>query len=290
MKFISIVLFFLPFVLTAQSNCADSKFLSDSIYTQSKTDSVTWFKIKAKGGKLDLKVLNLKSGSHLSYTLFTNDNCEKTLDSNLLPLRKINNGLACVSEEKWQILVDKGYCACDQCFSKITFDPNSKLNVIQDQYYLLKVESKGLGIQLKFLFSEVALKEKKFDLKSNKNDLEIGMVYCVQNIHFKESSMEYTVPNPPELNELLGFMTNNPSVKIEVQGHINGPFNTNPELAKVKSNERALKIKSFLTVNGIEASRISTKGFGSTKMRYPIPKSEWESEQNRRIEVMIIGL
>ena len=56
------------------------------------------------------------------------------------------------------------------------------------------------------------------------------------------------------------------------------------------SGQRAKAIRNFLTGNGIDKSRLSYKGFGSTQPIYPIPeKNEAERAANRRVEILIVA-
>jgi flagellar motor protein MotB len=55
------------------------------------------------------------------------------------------------------------------------------------------------------------------------------------------------------------------------------------------STQRAKAIASFLKLQGIEANRVSYKGFGSTMPLYPLPEQFlWQSAANRRVEILIV--
>ena len=98
-----------------------------------------------------------------------------------------------------------------------------------------------------------------------------------------------------KLNKLRDFLKNNPTIKIEIDGHTDtrGDAAANLKL----SDARAKSVKDYLVQQGIEASRLSSKGFGETM---PIFKDEAiaqmtkESEkekahqENRRTEYKIL--
>ncbi|MDQ3101189.1 MAG: OmpA family protein, partial [Bacteroidota bacterium] len=88
---------------------------------------------------------------------------------------------------------------------------------------------------------------------------------------------------------LLQFMVENPNVKIEIQGHVNGPTFKNKKEFIDLSAARAKSVYDFLLVNEIDPSRISYKGFGNSMMIYPDPKGQEQSEANRRVEIKVIG-
>ena len=55
------------------------------------------------------------------------------------------------------------------------------------------------------------------------------------------------------------------------------------------SEDRAKAVKKFLKNNGILPDRMTTKGYGNTKMKYEKPKKTWQEEANRRVEILIIN-
>ncbi len=55
------------------------------------------------------------------------------------------------------------------------------------------------------------------------------------------------------------------------------------------SNERAKMIYKYLTNKGIKEKRMTTIGFGATKMLFPDATSESEMAQNRRVEINVIS-
>ena len=88
---------------------------------------------------------------------------------------------------------------------------------------------------------------------------------------------------------LLQFMQENPNVRIEIQGHVNGPTFKNKKEFIDLSTARAKAVHDFLLVNEIDPSRIGYKGFGNSMMIYPDPKGPEQSEANRRVEIKVVG-
>jgi outer membrane protein OmpA-like peptidoglycan-associated protein len=79
-------------------------------------------------------------------------------------------------------------------------------------------------------------------------------------------------------------LTNNPNLKIEIQGHLCCMTTDRLDL----STQRAKAIYNFLVKNNIAKERLTYKGFGSSKPIYPLPeKDEKERAANRRIEIEI---
>jgi outer membrane protein OmpA-like peptidoglycan-associated protein len=86
------------------------------------------------------------------------------------------------------------------------------------------------------------------------------------------------------LKNLVEFLTANIQQNIEIHGHTDEVGNS---VDNIKLSERrALSVKKFLVNHGIEASRITTKGFGNTKPKIKNASIE-QRKANRRIEIIL---
>ena len=88
-----------------------------------------------------------------------------------------------------------------------------------------------------------------------------------------------------ELEEVIKFLTLNPALQVEIGGHTDnsGAADYNLKL----SEQRAQSVANYLTQNGIDAKRISQKGYGAQQPVKP-NDSENNRQANRRIEFKII--
>jgi outer membrane protein OmpA-like peptidoglycan-associated protein len=78
--------------------------------------------------------------------------------------------------------------------------------------------------------------------------------------------------------------------RIEIRGHINwvNPNDTIPTQYKSLSYERAFAVYNYVKAKGIDVSKITCRGMGTTEMIYPYPKNSYEQEQNMRVEIVVI--
>lgn len=88
---------------------------------------------------------------------------------------------------------------------------------------------------------------------------------------------------------LLRFMQVNPKVRVEIQGHVNGPTYKNTKEFIELSTARAKTVYDFLLVNDVDPERLFYVGKGNSEMLFPEPKNKDESEANRRVEIKILG-
>jgi flagellar motor protein MotB len=108
--------------------------------------------------------------------------------------------------------------------------------------------------------------------------------------YFEGNTDKLLPKSKPALSSLLLFLQKNPTIKIEIQGHANGPKRKNLKEFRKLSENRAEAIKKYLTFQGISKKRLSVEGFGNSMMLFPDPQTEEESELNRRVEIKIISL
>jgi outer membrane protein OmpA-like peptidoglycan-associated protein len=107
----------------------------------------------------------------------------------------------------------------------------------------------------------------------------------IENLNFLINTYIVVNESRGKLYELLLVLQKNPKLKIEIQGNIC----CMPVDRLNLSAQRAKAVYGFLISNGIDKSRLSYKGFGSSRPMYELPeKSEEERAANRRVEVLIL--
>lgn len=130
-------------------------------------------------------------------------------------------------------------------------------------------------------------KEYKLDKAFMKkvNEAKKGEKLKVDNLNFVINTFIVVPEAKGKMYELLVVLQNNPTLKIEIQGHLCCMPNDRLDL----STQRAKAIYNFLVANGIYPGRLSYKGFGSTQPIFPLPeKDESERAANRRVEILIL--
>lgn len=115
----------------------------------------------------------------------------------------------------------------------------------------------------------------------------------LNNLNF-EGGRHILLPSAqPMLNEVLEVMKNNPTLQVEIRGHICcGEINEDgldiDTGEKVLSRNRAREIYQYLVNNGISSSRLSYKGMGASQKIVTEEVTEKDRETNRRVEFVII--
>ena len=113
---------------------------------------------------------------------------------------------------------------------------------------------------------------------------EVGGSVALRNVFFETNKYELLPESKTELQQLISFLSSNPEVGIEIQGHTDnvGEDAVNQEL----SENRAKAVYNYLITNKINPSRLTVKGYGETK---PVDDNSTEEgrQKNRRTEFII---
>ncbi|MBP6391328.1 MAG: PD40 domain-containing protein, partial [Flavobacteriales bacterium] len=111
-----------------------------------------------------------------------------------------------------------------------------------------------------------------------------GETITLRNIFFNTASSDLLPASNTELDKLLRLMKANPTMRIEVGGHTDdvGADADNQKL----SEDRASAVAKFLTGYGIDAARVSSKGYGETR---PMASNGTDEGRalNRRTEITV---
>ncbi|MEM7552018.1 MAG: OmpA family protein [Bacteroidota bacterium] len=117
--------------------------------------------------------------------------------------------------------------------------------------------------------------------------IEVGATVVINNIYFDFDKSTLKKESFPELDRLVELLSFNSTIRIEIAGHTDdkGSDDYNLEL----SQGRADAVRQYLSENGIDASRIESKGYGETS---PVATNFTDEgrAQNRRVEFTILSL
>jgi len=127
--------------------------------------------------------------------------------------------------------------------------------------------------------------DEPFVLKVGLKPIEKDQNIVMKNVLFEVDKANLKPVSYAELDYLVRFLKNNPNITIEIGGHTD---NTGSEARnKTLSNDRAKAVYSYLIEKGIDANRLSYKGYGST---VPVATNDTDEgrQQNRRTEIKIV--
>lgn len=149
--------------------------------------------------------------------------------------------------------------------------------------YRLVIEASGYISAIEKLdVSDYSMETLEMDFQLQ--PVERGTKVNLKNVLFVQSKTDLLAESYPELDVVVEFLKNNPTISIELAGHTDnrGVARDNVEL----SQARVEKVKAYLVSKGISEKRISGKGYGGSR---PIVSNEDEETRklNRRVEFII---
>lgn len=116
--------------------------------------------------------------------------------------------------------------------------------------------------------------------------LQTNATVILKNIFFDVNRYELKPESSTELDNIVELLKENPSLKIQINGHTD---NVGKPADNLKlSNNRANAVIQYLIGKGVDAKRLSSKGWGETQ---PLAdnSSEHGRAQNRRTEMKVVN-
>jgi outer membrane protein OmpA-like peptidoglycan-associated protein/tetratricopeptide (TPR) repeat protein len=190
----------------------------------------------------------------------------------------------------------KGLPSSVELIDLATKEPLSKVQTDETGNYLITLpvgKDYAFNVNRKgylFYSENYSLKDKSPDSTYEKNiplqPIEVDAAIVLRNIFFDFSKFDLKEASQVELDKLVQLLKDNPTVKIQIEGHTDNIGSANDNL-KLSEN-RAKAVVNYLVSKGIAASRLSSKGFGASK---PVAdnNSEEGRAQNRRTELKVVA-
>jgi len=172
--------------------------------------------------------------------------------------------------ESWSDEVNGEFLVC------LPTNKQYALNV-SSEWYLFHSENFNLSAEY------TALEPLYKDIPMEK--IEKGRSVVLENIFYETDKYELKEESRIELQKLLIYLNQYPSLKIEISGHTDnvGTEKYNLEL----SNKRAESVSQYLVDEGISPDRLESRGYGFSN---PVASNDTEEgkAQNRRTEFKVL--
>lgn len=161
-------------------------------------------------------------------------------------------------------------------------------------YFIKRENRKNFGVELNapgylFYLDVVNIPEGDTASVITKNFLmkkiEVGATVVLHNIFFEFNKATINPASFPELNRVIKFMKNNPSIHVEIDGHTDNIGS--PVINMKLSQARAGSVVKYMESHDISSDRLVAKGFGLTK---PVASNDTKEgrAQNRRVAFKIV--
>lgn len=151
-------------------------------------------------------------------------------------------------------------------FYIIDFSANGYMNTV-DTVWVVSLNRKTL--------------RKNIELKP----IETGLTMQLKNIYFNFGKASLSPESFTELDHLVEFFLQNPSIQVEIAGHTDGDGPADYNL--ILSQLRAQEVVNYLKSKGVGGTQLTAKGYGATKPIDSNLTTEGKAN-NRRVEMTVI--
>ncbi len=157
-----------------------------------------------------------------------------------------------------------------------------------NENYALNVNSAGyLFYSETFQLKKMADPSKPFRMDVPLQPIEDSAMVELKNVFFETAKFDLKPESKAELNKMVTWMKTNPKVKIEIGGHTDNVGDKKSNITL--SNNRAKAVYDYLVANGVDAARMTFKGYGDSKPKVANDTPE-HRQMNRRVEMKITSV
>jgi outer membrane protein OmpA-like peptidoglycan-associated protein len=117
-------------------------------------------------------------------------------------------------------------------------------------------------------------------------DTARGLVVNMGDVLFDTGKADLRSPAREALAKLSGIVLNYPQLRLDIEGHTDSTGSD--ELNQRLSEQRAESVRSYLQMQGVNASQLSARGFGKSM---PVADNSTAAgrQKNRRVEIVVSG-
>ncbi len=165
-----------------------------------------------------------------------------------------------------------------------------------NQEYALNVSFPGYNFYSKNFNMIATENQEAVELTIEMVPIGSTLPVILANVFFDLNKTDLRSESYVELNKLRDLLTKNPELKIEIGGHTDtrGDAQDNLNLSEGRANS----VREYLVKQGIDATRLSSKGYGETQPKISdaeiaklktLNEQERAHQSNRRTEYKFIG-
>lgn len=168
---------------------------------------------------------------------------------------------------------------------------NNQMKCYEDQTRVLVVPDFGGFVPESFTIEGIGSQEAPLVFKNVRVAIGGGMnlidalnkegKIVTHGIHFDVNSATVKPESMGTINQIAKLLKNNPELKFEIDGHTDSTGDGAKNMTL--SQQRAVAVQNLLLSEGVDASRLSAKGYGATKPMASNDTQEGQA-QNRRVE------
>lgn len=156
-----------------------------------------------------------------------------------------------------------------------------------DKNYMLNASIDGyLFFSENYALKELADQMKPIVLDVPMQPIELENIMELKNVFFETAKFDLKPESKAELDKVVTFLNKNKTISGELSGHTDNVGDK--KMNQVLSQNRAKAVYDYLVKNGIDAKRLTFKGYGDTKPKV-LNDTDEHRQMNRRTEFKVLG-
>jgi len=160
----------------------------------------------------------------------------------------------------------------------------TEINKAAPQDLIVNIKKEGYAYDTRLITKE-QIQEQVVTDNANIKKVEVGKTYDLNDIYFATNSYTLTSKSKSIIDLFVEFLMENPTIKVEIQGHTDDIGND--EDNQLLSERRAQAVYQYVLEKKIEQKRLSYKGFGES-MPIATNTTEEGRAKNRRTIFLIL--
>ncbi|GAB2766027.1 OmpA family protein [Rhabdobacter roseus] len=163
--------------------------------------------------------------------------------------------------------------------------------------YILLVERPGYisrrttfsmtGRSIPPIFLNKVITDTTYRVTVRLDKLELNKTFVLENIYYDLNKYNIRPDAAVELDKLVEILKDNPTVNIELSSHTDA--RATDAYNMTLSQQRAESAVNYIVSRGIDASRLTAKGYGERQLIVQNARTEEEHQRNRRTEFTILS-
>ncbi len=173
-------------------------------------------------------------------------------------------------------------------FGKYPLKEGKEYSILAERKgYLTRREPFNMqGRSIPDIFLRKAETDTTFTVAMSMDRVELDKTFVLDNIYYDLNKFNIRSDAAQELDKLVTILKDNPTLRIELGSHTD-VRDTDSYNLKLSQN-RARSAVDYVVSKGIDAGRMTAKGYGETVLIVQNAKTEEEHQRNRRTEFKIL--
>ena len=149
---------------------------------------------------------------------------------------------------------------------------------------IVNVKKEGFAFDTRVVVPDLP-KGRVIKTEAEVKKVEVGKSFDLRDIYFATNSYQLVEQSKKLIILFAEFLKENPTIKVELEGHTDNVGRDKDN--QILSENRARAVYQFLIAQGIDAARLSYKGYGASRPIAPNTTEEGKAKNRRTVFIVL---